>query len=181
MLGLIPSRPRLVRRAAIGAAGAAGALALVAVTAAPGYAAAGGTGHTVSITEREHGTWTEPGDTDFCTNEEVTPTITGNEVFHATFFPGGDEVWGTFTEEGTASFLQGSTGLEYSGRVTVWGNFNVNERNANNTFTATFDLTAVDTNGVTHQEVGHQVFHIGWDAVNEQPVVSFAKMNMTCS
>lgn len=166
------------RAAALAACAAAAALGL---TATPAAAAAGGTGHTVSITEHQHGTWVEPGDTDFCTGEDVTPTITGNEVFHVTYFPGGDEVWGTFTEEGTASFVQESTGLTYSGRVTVWGNFNVNEKNANNTFTATFRLTATGSDGTVHQEVGHQVFHIGWNAVSEEPVVSFEKMNMTCS
>ncbi len=149
--------------------------------AGPAAAAQGGTGHTVTQTDHMHGTWVESGDTDFCTNEPVTPTITGNAVFHVTFFPGGDEVWGTFTETGTATFLQPSSGLTFSGRITVWGNFNVNERNANNTFTATFKLTAVDAAGVVHYEVGHQVFHIGWNAVSDQPVVDFAKMTMTCS
>jgi hypothetical protein len=170
------------RRAALkGGAAVVVALSALAVTTGTSYAAAGGTGHTVSETVQQHGTWTEPGDTDFCTGEEVTPTITGNEVMHVTYFPGGDEVWGTFTEEGTGTFTQPSTGLVYSGRVTVWGNFNVNEKNANNTFTATFKLTAVDDQGVTHVEYGHQVAHLGWNAVSETPVVSFEKMNMTCS
>ncbi len=162
------------------AAGFAAACA-VGLSAGTSYAAAGGTGHTVNETDHVHGTWVEPGDTDFCTGEEVTPTLTGNEVFHVTYFPGGDEVWGTFTEEGTASFVQPSTGLTYSGRVTVWGNFNVNERNANDTFTAAFTLSAVDDAGVTHLETGHQVMHVGWNAVSDEPVVSFEKMTMTCS
>lgn len=143
------------------------------------FAAAGGTGHTVSETFHQHGTWSESGDTDFCTGAEITPTFTGNEVEHVTYFPGGDEVWGTFTEEGTVSAVEGD--LTYTGRVTVWGNFNVNEKNANNTFTASFDLSAVDASGVTHLEVGHEVAHVGWDAVSQQPVVSFDKMSVTCS
>ena len=162
-------------------------LALVAVTAAStvvlplsaASAAAGGTGHTVTQTMHQHGTWTESGDTDFCTGADISPTITGNEVEHVTFFPGGDEVWGTFTEEGTATATIG--GLDYSGRITVWGNFNVNERNANNTFTATFDLTATDAQGVVHTEVGHEVMHMSWNAVSDQPVVSFDKMYTTCT
>ena len=147
----------------------------------PAYAAAGGSGHTVTETVHQHGTWTEPGDTDFCTNEDVTPTITGNEVSHVTYFPGGDEAWGTFTETGKATFLQPSSGLTFSGRVTVWGNFNINNKNSNNTFTATFSLAAVDADGVTHYETGHQLFHIGFNAVSDQPVVQFEKMSVTCS
>ena len=149
---------------------------------APALAAAGGTGHTVTMTMHQHGTWTEEGDTDFCTGEPVTPTITGNAVFHVTFFPGGDEVWGTFTEEGKASFVQASSGLTYTGRITVWGNFNVNNKNSNNTFTASFNLIAIDAAGVRHYEVGHQVMHITFNAVDPTtPVVVFDKMNMTCS
>jgi hypothetical protein len=60
-----------------------------------------------------------------------------------TFFPGGDEAWGTFTEEGKATFVQDSSKLTFSGRVTVWGNFNVNNKNSNNTFTASFSLSAL--------------------------------------
>jgi len=131
---------------------------------------------------RRTGTWIEPGDTDFCTGETVTPTITGNEVFHITFFPGGDEAWGTFTEAGKARFLQSSSGLTFSGRVTAWGNFNVNNKNSNNTFTASFSLTAVDPSGVTHYKVGHQVMHISFNAVDpSSPIVSFEKIRVTCS
>lgn len=157
---------------------AAACLAAASAVAVPSAAMAD-TGHTVTQTDHQHGTWVEPGDTDFCTGAPMTPTITGNEVEHVTFFPGGDEVWGTFTEEGTATGTVGD--LVYSGRVTVWGNFNVNERNQNQTFTATFDLTATDADGVVHTEVGHEVAHVGWDAVSQQPVVSFDKMYFTCS
>lgn len=168
----------IIRRSLTSGITAACALGLVAT---PSLATTGGPGHTVSQTYHQHGTWTEPGDTDFCTGETVTPTITGSEVEHVTYFPAGDQAWGTFTEEGSASFEQPSTGLIYSGRVTVWGNFNVNEKNANDTFTATFTLTAVDSAGNTHVEVGHQVAHIGWNAVDQEPVVDFQKMDMTCS
>lgn len=159
---------------------AAAGAALVVVQALPGVAAGGV--HTVTQTDHMHGTWTEQGDTDFCTNEPISPTITGNSVMHVTYFPAGDEVWGTFTTEGTGSFVQPSSGLTFSGRVTVWGNFNVNNKNSNNTFTAAFNLTALDAYGVTHYEVGHGVMHIGYNAVDPlNPIVSFAKMNVTCS
>lgn len=171
------------RRKVYGLLGVVGVCsALAAAQMSPASAAPGGTGHTVTMTEHMHGTWTESGDTDFCTGEEVTPTLNGNSVFHVTFFPGGDEVWGTFTEEGKATFLQASSGLTFSGRVTVWGNFNVNEKNSNNTFTSNFMLTAVDAAGVTHYEVGHQLMHIAFNAVDPStPTVSFEKMSMTCS
>lgn len=158
---------------------AAAILGVTALVAAPSFAAVGGTGHTVTETQHQHGTWTEPGDTDFCTGADITVTFTGNEVFHVTYFPGGDEVWGNFTEEGKVVVETG--GLTYSGRVTIWGNFNVNERNANNTFTATVSLSATDANGVVHSEVGHEVAHIGWNAVSETPIVSFDKMFITCT
>ena len=170
---------RVRRVAARGLASGLVAVCAVGLTTGISYGATGGTGHTVSETFHQHGTWSEPGDTDFCTGADITPTITGNEVEHVTYFPGGDEVWGTFTEEGTATALIGD--LTYSGRITVWGNFNVNEKNANNTFTASFKLSAVDADGVTHVEVGHEVAHVGWDAISQQPVVSFDKMYVTCS
>jgi hypothetical protein len=48
----------------------------------------------VTQTFHQHGTWIEPGDTDFCTGAPVTPTITGNTVQHVTYFTGSDEAWG---------------------------------------------------------------------------------------
>lgn len=162
----------------LAAAGLAAAATLVLPLSAA-TATAGGQGHTVTQTFHQHGTWTEPGDTDFCTGQVITPTFTGNEVEHVTYFPGGDEVWGTFTEEGTV--VAEIDGLTYSGRVTVWADFNTNERNANNTFTATFKISATDADGVVHEEVGHQVMHTGWNAVDQEPVVSFEKAWMTCS
>lgn len=157
-------------------------VAAVGVQALPALAAAGGTGHTVTETQHQHGTWTEDGDTDFCTGDTISPTFTGNGVQHVTYFPDGDEVWGTFTEEGRVSFVQPSSGLTFTGRVTVWGNFNVNEKNSNNTFTASFNASAVDADGVTHLEVGHEVAHIAFNAVDPlDPIVSFDTMSVTCS
>lgn len=166
----------------ITAAGVAAGVAVWGVQALPALATTGGTGHTVTETLHQHGTWTETGDNDFCTGELISPTITGNSVQHVTYFPAGDEVWGTFTSEGTGSFVQPSSGLTFSGRVTVWGNFNVNEKNSNDTFTATFTLSATDAAGVQHLEVGHEVAHVGFNAVDPlHPIVSFDKMSVTCS
>ena len=160
---------------------ASAALALGMGMAGPAaFAASGGTGHTVTETFHQHGTWTEPGDTDFCTGQTITPTITGNAVQHTTYFPGGDEVWGTFTETGKA--VAQINGLTWSGRITIWGNFNINQKNANNTFTSTFTLSATDpATGAVYSEVGHEVAHIAWNAVSQQPVVSFDKMWFTCN
>jgi hypothetical protein len=160
--------------------GVAAGAALILGQASPATAAGGS--HTVSITENVHGTFPVGDATDFCTGEPISPMITGNEVNHVTFFPGGDEVWGTFTMEGVGSFVQPSSGLTYSGRVVVWGNFNVNNKNSNDTFTATFKLSAVDASGVTHYEVGNLTTHVTYNAVDPtSPVVSFDKMNATCS
>lgn len=159
---------------------AAGGLALAGLGAAPAALAA--SGHTVSTTTVQHGTFTVPDATDFCTGESIQPTITGTDLFHVTYFPGGDEAWGTFTTTGTGSYVQPSTGLTFSGRVTVWGNFNFNNKNQNDTFTATFALTAVDSSGVAHTESGHLVEHVAYNAADpSSPVVSFSNFNGTCS
>jgi hypothetical protein len=42
-------------------------------------------------------------------------------------------------------------------------------------------LSATDSNGVVHYEVGHEVAHMAWNAVSDQPVVSFDKMTFTCT
>jgi hypothetical protein len=152
---------------------------VVALFAVAVASAASPNGQTVTQTFHQHGTWVEPGDTDLCTGAPVTPTITGNTVQHVTYFTGSDEAWGTFTEEGSVVGVIGD--LTYTGRITIWGNFNQNERNANNTFTATVKLSATDTQGVVHSEIGHEVAHMTWDAVSDQPVVSFDKMYFTCT
>ncbi|GAA4354640.1 hypothetical protein [Microbacterium rhizosphaerae] len=160
---------------------ASAALALGMGMAGPAaFAAAGGTGHTVTQTFHQHGTWVEPGDTDFCTGQTIAPTITGNEVSHVTYFTGSDEAWGTFTETGRATAV--INGLTWSGKITIWGNFNVNQKNHNNTFTATFKLSATDPqSGAVYTEIGHETMHMGWNAVSDQPVVSFDKMWLTCN
>ena len=169
---------RLATRLSTGAVVAAGAAALVLAGAGPSLAASPN-GQTVTITGHQHGTWVETGDTDFCTGAEVDPTITGNSVEHVTYFTGSDEAWGTFTEEGSVVGVIGD--LTYTGRITLWGDFNQNERNSTNTFTSTVKLSATDAQGVVHYEVGHEVAHMTFDAVSDQPVVSFDKMSFTCT
>jgi len=60
-------------------------------------------------------------------------TFDGNSVEHVTYFPAGDEVWSTFTETGKVTVHVGR--VTYTGHVTAWGNFNMNEKNSNTTFT----------------------------------------------
>ncbi len=177
---MLDTHLRWGRRAAVGAILTVGS----ALVAAPALAASPN-GQTVTQTYTQHGTWTEQGDTDFCSGATIAPTITGNSVEHVTYFTNSDEAWGTFTTTGTATAVVPDPtlgyDLTYSGRITIWGNFNQNERNANSTFTASFDLTATDQNGVVHTEVGHEVAHVGWNAVSDTPVVNFDKMYVTCS
>jgi hypothetical protein len=92
--------------------------------------APGGTGHTVTQTHNFHGVQTTT-DTNPCTGNVIDLTETSNIVQHVTFFPGGDEIWGTFTEEDRVTGVDEGTGVVYTGPSTFWGNFNVNERNAN--------------------------------------------------
>ena len=168
----------MMNRGALGVAATVGALGLLFAGVGPA-AAASPHGQTVTMTGHQHGTWTETGDTDFCTGAPVSPTITGNSVEHVTYFTNSDEAWGTFTEEGTVVGV--INGLTYTGRITVWGNFNQNQNNANNTFTTSVKLSATDDQGVVHTEVGHEVAHMSWNAVSDQPVVSFDKMTFTCT
>jgi len=169
---------RIAGRIALATGAAVGALTVI-LAGAGTATAASPNGQTVTETDQQHGTWTETGDTDFCTGADVSPTITGNSVEHVTYFTNSDEVWGTFTEEG--SVVGVINGLTYTGRITVWGNFNQNERNANNTFTSSVNLTATDADGIVHSEVGHEVAHMSWNAVSDEPVVTFDKMTFTCT
>ena len=65
-----------------------------------GNGRAGGTGHTVTTTAHQHGTFTDAQATNPCTGAPGVATFVGNSVVHETFFPDGDEVWATFTETG---------------------------------------------------------------------------------
>ena len=80
----------------------------------------------------------------------------------------------TITETGKVSVLDGS-GVTYNGRITLWGNFNLNEKNTNNTFTFSIKLSGSDGSSIT----GHEVQHF---ALNANGVVmgSFDRMTLTC-
>jgi hypothetical protein len=146
---------------------------LLALSAAPVGAAAGGIGHTVTITQHQHGVFTEPNAVNPCNGHTITLTVDGNAVQHITFFPGSDEVWMTFTETGKFTGTDGD--VTYTGHFTIWANFNMNERNSNSTFT--FSVKASGSDGSVI--IGHQTAHFTMNA-NGTVTVSFDKMSFTC-
>jgi hypothetical protein len=163
---------RHVRRALVIAAAGAGSLLI------PGAASAapGGTGHTVTETEHIHGEFDpELEDPNPCTGADVvSASAFGNVVMHVTYFPGGDEVWATFTETARVTILD-SNGVTFTGRITAWGNFNQNEQNSNSTFTVTIQLTGSDGSTITL----HEVQHFGTNA-NGDVTAEFDKPSLTC-
>jgi len=127
------------------------------------------------MTEHQHGTFEEPDATNPCTGAPGVAIFDGNSVEHVTFFPDDDdEVWATFTETGKVTVTW--AGVTYSGHATAWGNFNVNERNSNTTFTLTIRVFASDGSSV----VGHEVTHFALNA-NGVITVNFDKLSFTCS
>lgn len=142
--------------------------------AAPAYSAPGGTGHTVTSTDNFHGT-TSFQDTNPCTGNLLNINTTSNIVEHITYFPAGDEAWGTFTEEDKVVATDPVTGVVYTGHATFWGNFNVNQLNNNSTFTGSITVTGTDGSVVKYREVDHFTL-----AANGQVTVSFEKPRLTC-
>jgi hypothetical protein len=143
---------------------------------AAAWAAPGGTGHTVTSTEHIHGTF-DPGleGPNPCTGADiVSAEAVGNGVMHVTFFPDGDEVWATFTLTGKVTVID-SNGVTYTGHLTIWGNFNLNEKNSNFTFTLTIKLSGSDGSTIT----AHEVQHFALNA-NGVVTVDFDRMTLTC-
>jgi hypothetical protein len=175
------------------------ALALLIAGAALFAAGAASAGHgdtVVTDTQNFHGSFTDTGASNPCDNNApMAVTFDGNAVFHNTLFfaPGvdpndpnsvPDNVWFTGTETGKVTGQEftdpndpfGSlVGPVYSGRATVWFNFNLNERNANETFTLTIKATA--PGGLTL--IGHEVSHVNFDSTFT-PTLSFDKPSWTC-
>ncbi len=102
--------------------------------------------------------------------------FTGNLADHVTYFTNSDEVWATFTETGAIEGTDVGTGVTYTGHATAWGNFNMNERNQNSTFTLT--IHAVGSDGSSFY--GHETTVFALNA-NGDLTVNFDKMNLTCS
>jgi hypothetical protein len=137
-------------------------------------------GHqTVTETDHIHGAFTEPMfDVNPCTGAAITSfDADGNVVNHVTYFVEDGqmtEVWATFTESGKVT-LTDANAVTYSGHFTAWGNFNLNERNTNTTFTLSFRATGSDGSSL----VGHEVTHFALNA-NGQVTVNFDRMSVSC-
>ena len=138
-------------------------------------AAPGGTGHTVTMTQISH--ITQPiTDTNPCApSDPISGESRDNIVNHVTFFPASDEVWFTFTD--TASFTATDliTGVVYTGHATFWGNFNLNERNSNQTFTGTIRAKGSDGSTIHLHETAHLTLN-----ANGVVTVEFDKISLTC-
>jgi hypothetical protein len=129
---------------------------------------------TVTITQHQHGTFPIAGKNP-CTGVQVSGTQSINAVEHETYFVGEDELWATFTEEANVD-LTDTNGVTYSGHLTVWGNFNVNEKNSNSTFTQSFRIKGSDGSLITGREVAHFTYNGNGDLT-----VQFDKVTFTCA
>ncbi|MDL9977983.1 hypothetical protein [Microbacterium candidum] len=155
-------------------------LALGSVIAVAGPAsAASPNGQTVTSTQNVHGVFWEKQATNPCTGDTFNGgkgiQFTGNLVNHITFFTNSDEVWMTFTETGAILGIDDGNGVTYSGHATAWGNFNMNERNANNAFTLTIKATGSDGSTVFAHDTAVWVMN-----ADGTVTVNFDKFNMTC-
>ena len=63
----------------------------------------------------------------------------------------------------------------YSGHSTFWGNFNINNKNSNDTFTGSIHVRGTDGSYITYHEVAHETFD-----QNGDPVVQIDRPTSTC-
>jgi hypothetical protein len=152
------------------------ALVLVVLVAAMAFVgvAVAAPGHTLTDTQNLHFTQTSP-DVQPCNGDPLSLSTTTNLVQHETFFPGGDEAWGTFTEEDKIVATDQINGVVYSGHDMFWGNFNINNQNSNDTFTSSVHVRGTDGSYISMHEVGHETLDR-----NGNPVVRFDKPTLTC-
>lgn len=134
---------------------------------------------TVTQLQITHGAFTEPEfDANPCSGAAIASfNAFGTQMAHETFFiEDGQvtEVWATFTETGKVS-LTDANGVSFTGHFTVWGGFNLNEKNTNNTFTLTVKLAGSDGSSIT----AHEVQHFALNA-NGTVTVNFDRMRLTC-
>jgi hypothetical protein len=148
-------------------------VATIAVVLAAGASAAGGD-HTQTLTQNFHGLNTSTA-TNPCNGDTIDLSQSSNIVSHETFFPAGDEAWGTFTEEDKVVGTDEGTGVVFSGHSTFWGNFNLNNQNSNSTFTGSVHVTGSDGSSIRYHEVGH-ITMLPDGSIS----VSFDKPSITC-
>lgn len=87
-----------------------------------------------------------------------------------------DHKAGGYRGKVTATFGEAPNSTTYSGHATVWGNFNQNQKNANNSFTLTIRVFAPDGSSI----VGHEVSHFALNA-GGVITVNFDKLSFTCT
>jgi len=160
-------------------------IALVTASLAIAATASAEANHTTfTETDHIHGSFSDDQGFNPCTGNPMTFFFDGNLVAHVTlFFDAGntsgipDNVWATFTETGkfTASDTVNGQIVDYSGHVTAWGNFNLNERNTNDSFTVTGTATGSDGTSFFF----HDTFHEGTSASGLS--FSFDKPTFTCA
>jgi hypothetical protein len=150
---------------------AAGMMILLPLGTAHTHAAGAGT---VSYTQIIHNqTDVSPG-ANPCTGVPGTLTQTYNAVFHVTTQADG-ELWATFTQTGSVSFVPyDSIQPSYSGHATFWGNYNVNQQNANSTFTSSIRVVGTDGSVITAHEVAHYL------VTSTGVTMSWDKPTLTC-
>jgi hypothetical protein len=152
-----------------------GLLLLSGVAATSALAAPGGTGHTVTMTTTTKST-NPINDVNPCAPADpVVGVSQDNIVEHVTFFPAGDEVWATFTDTAKVTVTDQVTGVVYTGHSTFWGNFNLNERNSNSTFTATIAVKGSDGSTIHVHETAHFTLNANGDIT-----VTFDTVTVTC-
>jgi hypothetical protein len=157
------------------AAAAVASLSAAALIIGPSVAAsAAGGSHTQTLTQTFHGS--QPfSNVNPCTGSLLDGTESSNIIAHETFFPAGDELWATFTEEDNFSAADEGTGVTYTGHATDWDNVNLNQQNANGTFTFSAHATGSDGSTISIHEVGHITMVPGGTIS-----VSFDKPSLTC-
>jgi hypothetical protein len=152
-----------------------GLLLLSGVAATSAVAAPGGTGHTVTMTTTTK-TTNPINDVNPCAPADpIVGVSQDNMVEHVTFFPAGDEVWATFTDTAKVTVTDQVTGVVYTGHATFWGNFNLNERNSNSTFTQTIAVKGSDGSTIHVHETAHFTLN-----ANGVTTVSFDTLTVTC-
>jgi len=165
-----------VKKAFLLAALAAAVAAIVVVAPA---SAGSPNGQTVTETDHIHGSFYEPEATNPCNGDTFNggqgALFDGNLVNHVTYFMNSDEGWGTFTETGAVSGTDDGTGVTYAGHATAWGNFNMNERNQNTSFTLTIHLAGSDGSAITAHENTTLVLN-----AHGQVTATFDKFSLTC-
>jgi hypothetical protein len=140
-----------------------------------GSASAAGGKHTQSYTENIHGAFTETFGPNPCTGAAISSVQAhGNVVNHVTYFPDSDEVWATFTETGDIT-LTDANDVTYTGHFALWGNYNLNERNTNQTFTIAFRADGSDGSTIAMHEVTH--FDLNANGI---VTVDFDRISLNC-